>query len=68
MVAEFVEEFGVTYTILHDGRMTSMDTYQVLGLPATFLLDRDGVIRWMRYGPVGETDRDFLDALDEVMR
>lgn len=67
-IREFVEEYGVTYTILHDARMEGMDRYQVLGLPATFLVDREGVIRWMRYGPVSETDADFLNALDEVLQ
>lgn len=66
-VADFVEEYGVTYSILWDPGMRGMDRYQVLGLPATFLLDEEGVIRWMRYGPVDESDRDFLDALESVL-
>lgn len=68
LIREFTEEYGVTYTILHDAQMAGMDSYRVLGLPATFLLDREGVITWMRYGPVGETDRDFLDALDAALQ
>ena len=68
VIEEFVEEFGVDYTILHDRTMRGMDLYHVLGLPATFLLDREGTIRWMRFGPVGETDRDFLDAVEEALQ
>lgn len=63
----FVEEYGVSYTILHDPKMIGMETYQVLGLPATFLIDRDGVLRWMRYGPIQEGDPDFLRALDDAI-
>jgi peroxiredoxin len=66
-VAAFVEEFGVTYTILHDPQMRGMEIYRVIGLPATFLIDREGILRWMRYGPIDESDRDFLDALDDVL-
>ncbi len=66
-VAMFVEEYEVTYTILHDPRMGGMELYQVLGLPATFLIDREGVLRWMRYGPIAEGDPDFLRALDDVL-
>jgi cytochrome c biogenesis protein CcmG, thiol:disulfide interchange protein DsbE len=66
-VAAFVEEFGVTYTILHDPQMRGMELYQILGLPATFLIDREGVLRWMRYGPIAENDPDFLGALDDVL-
>lgn len=68
LIREFVEEYGVGYTILHDRTMQGMDVYQVLGLPATFLLDREGVVRWLRYGPVGETDRDFLDAIEAALQ
>lgn len=63
----FVDEYGVTYTILHDPRMRGIELYQVLGLPATFLIDRDGVLRWMRYGPIPEDDPDFLTALEDVL-
>jgi cytochrome c-type biogenesis protein len=66
-VAMFVEEYGVTYTILHDPKMLGMELYQILGLPATFLIDRDGVLRWMRYGPIREGDPDFLQALEDVL-
>lgn len=66
-VAMFVDEFGVTYTILHDPQMRGMELYQVLGLPATFLIDREGVLRWMRYGPIPEEDPEFLAALEDVL-
>ena len=66
-VAMFVDEFQVTYTILHDPTMQGMELYQVLGLPATFLIDREGVLRWMRYGPIPEDDPSFLQALEDVL-
>jgi peroxiredoxin len=66
-IAMFVEEYGVTYTILHDPQMRGMELYQVLGLPATFLIDREGVLQWMRYGPIPENDTDFLQALEDAL-
>ena len=66
-VAMFVDEYQVTYTILHDPQMRGMEIYQVLGLPATFLIDREGVLRWMRYGPIPEDDPDFLAALEDLL-
>ncbi len=68
LIQDFVDEYEVEYTILHDGQMRAMDVYRVLGLPATFLLDREGVVRWMRYGPVGETDHDFLNAVEDALQ
>jgi thiol-disulfide isomerase/thioredoxin len=66
-IEAFVEEFGVTYTILHDPQMRGMELYRALGLPATFLIDREGILRWMRYGPILEGDPDFLSALEGVL-
>lgn len=66
-VRMFVEEYGVTYTILHDSAMRGMDVYQALGLPATFLIDREGTLRWLRFGPIPEEDPEFLAALDAVL-
>jgi len=31
------------------------------------LIDRDGVLRWMRYGPISEDDPDFLRALGDMI-
>ena len=66
-VADFVEEYEVGYTVLHDPRMRGMELYRIIGLPATFLIDREGVIRWMMYGPVSETNRSFMDAVSEAL-
>jgi cytochrome c-type biogenesis protein len=66
-VAMFVEEYGVTYTVLHDPQMRGMNLYQVPGLPATFMIDREGILRWIRYGPILEGDADFLGALEELL-
>ena len=67
-VRDFIGEFGVTYTILSDPDMTSMDRYAVIGLPATFLLDKGGVIRHVSIGPVAEGDARFEAALRSVLQ
>ena len=66
-VKAFVERYGVTYTVLHDPQMRGMDLYQAPGLPATFMIDREGILRWVRYGPILEGDKDFLGALEALL-
>jgi cytochrome c-type biogenesis protein len=63
----FVDEYGVTYTILHDPRMRGIDLYRVFGMPGSFLIDREGILRWMQYGPILEDDPTFLRALEDVL-
>jgi cytochrome c-type biogenesis protein len=66
-VEMFVEEYDVTYTVLLDPQMRGMDSYQVIGLPATFLIDREGILKWMKYGPLNETDSEFQEALEDAL-
>jgi cytochrome c-type biogenesis protein len=66
-IEEFIEEYGVTYTILHDPRMRGLDLYRVIGLPGSFLIDREGVLRWLQYGPIREGDSGFLRALEDAL-
>ena len=62
-VQAFLEEFGVTYRILHDPDARSMDVFSAIGLPASYLIARDGTVLWTRLGEVREGDPDFEEAL-----
>lgn len=59
----FLGESGVEYEILLDPTMASMDRLGVLGLPATFMVDPEGIVTWVRTGPVQEGDEAFLAAI-----
>lgn len=49
----FVEEAGTTFPIAFDLETGDVATrFGVRGLPATFFIDRDGVLRQMNLGPV----------------
>lgn len=44
VVKKFVEEFGLTFDILHDRRTAIQQSYQTTGVPESFLLDHEGTI------------------------
>ncbi len=44
-VADFRERVGVSFPILIDKDETVQSDYRILPLPATFFIDRDGIIR-----------------------
>lgn len=66
-VKRFLEDNGVTYDILLDPDMVSTDVFVPIGLPASFLIDREGVVRYTRLGPIAEGDADFLEALERTL-
>lgn len=59
-VQDFVDEFDLTFPILldRDGDVTRQ--YQVRSLPATFVIDRSGVVRSVIFG--GPIDKATLEA------
>lgn len=65
-IRTFAKRYGVTYTILHDAGSRGMDVFSIMGLPATYILDAEGTIRFVRIGPVSEQDRAFHEVLEGV--
>ena len=51
-VRGFVEEFGLTFPILLDRTGVVGQRYGVLGLPGTFFIDRDGILRSQSLGAI----------------
>jgi len=43
-VKEWIDERGLTFQVLHDQSGNIERTYQTIGVPETFIIDRDGVI------------------------
>jgi cytochrome c biogenesis protein CcmG/thiol:disulfide interchange protein DsbE len=58
---QLLQSKGITYPILVDGGLTVGDLYHVSGIPTSFVLDRQGLIRWTMAGPFAP------DTLQEVL-
>lgn len=63
----FLSEYGVGYTQLLDPNMTTMDRFGVIGLPASYLVGRDGIVRAVQFGPIVEGDAAFEAALRDAL-
>ncbi|MBI2758925.1 MAG: TlpA family protein disulfide reductase [Chloroflexi bacterium] len=64
-VESFVQEFKLTYPILLDRDGSVSNLYQIKGIPTTFFINREGIIRTMVVGgPMSETFiRSKIEAL-----
>ena len=59
-VRDFVDEYGLTFDVVHDGAQNVTRAFSTIGVPETFLIDADGrlVKRWMgRIDPHSESIR-----------
>lgn len=66
-VADFAREYGVTYPLWRDGDGRVSTTFAAVGVPATYLIDRDGVLRWSHLGPVTAGDPALAQALEAAL-
>jgi peroxiredoxin len=58
-VKKFVDEFHLTFPILLDRDLEVSQRFQVMALPTSFIVDRDGIIRVVN---VGGMDRAYIEA------
>lgn len=66
-VEDFVRDFGVTYDIWLDPGEKVISDFRVIGVPNTFLIDREGIVRWKHIGPVLDDDPVLLEKLRETL-
>jgi peroxiredoxin len=66
-VRAFAGEFGITYTILRDPSQRVYSSFSIVGLPASFLIDREGRLAWKKLGPFTAADPELQRALREAL-
>jgi cytochrome c biogenesis protein CcmG/thiol:disulfide interchange protein DsbE len=51
-IDDFTKQLGITYPILRDEGLRAVRAFQVTRTPTSFILDRQGVIRYISSGPL----------------
>jgi thiol-disulfide isomerase/thioredoxin len=66
MVEDYMEAYDLSMTVLLDSRRTVSEKYDVIGLPTTYFIDKDGIIR--EKVPGAFRDKDTIEYyLDEIV-
>jgi peroxiredoxin len=50
-VQEFVEQYGISFPVLHDRKGKIKELYKTTGVPETFIIDQNGVVAEKVWGP-----------------
>ena len=66
-IREFLREFGITYDIWRDPGERVASTFFTIGVPATYLIGRDGTLLWKHLGPVRENDPRLMPLLRQAL-
>lgn len=67
-IADFAKEIGMRYPIWLDPNQRVAATFLAFGVPASYLVDRHGVLRWKHVGVLRPTNAVFTAALEEVLK
>ena len=66
-IRDFAKDFNMTYPLWLDPDERIQSTFLAIGVPATFLIDRDGVLRWRHVGPVRAGDSTLVRELERAL-
>jgi len=64
-VQQFINAQEFTFPVLLDTQASVINQYKVRGLPTTFIIDRDGVIRYVHTGAI--TQRQLEDVIGPLL-
>lgn len=67
VIREFAERYRMSYPIWRDPAETVSSRFLVVGVPATFLIDRAGVLRWKKTGPIGPRDSALVALIEQSL-
>ena len=66
-VRAFMKDFAMDYTIWLDPADRVSTRFLLVGVPTTFLIDRGGVLRWRKTGPITTADTALTSALERAL-
>ena len=66
-IRAFMQDFSMAYPIWRDPDERVSTQFLVIGPPTTFLIDRDGILRWMKLGPIQPRDSSLTAAIERAL-
>ena len=65
---KILKEIPVSFPVLYDNKSKVSESYQVQAMPSTFLIDRDGKLRYLHKGYRPGTEEDYQMQIRELIR
>jgi thiol-disulfide isomerase/thioredoxin len=63
----FMRNFEMTFPIWRDPDERISALFRTIGVPATFLIDRQGILRWRKTGPIAPNDTSLSGAIERAL-
>ena len=66
-IRNFMQDFQMTFPIWRDPEERISTQFLTIGVPATFLIDRAGILRWRKTGPIAPNDTSLTAAIERTV-
>ena len=66
-IRTFMDEFQMTYPVWRDPDERVSTRFLAIGVPATYLIDRQGILRWRKTGPIAPKDTALSAAIERAL-
>ena len=66
-IRSFMDEFRMTYPVWRDPDERVSTRFLAIGVPATYLIDREGILRWRKTGPIAPNDTSLAAAIERAL-
>ena len=66
-IRAFMTDFRMNFPVWHDPEDRISNQFLVVGVPATFLIDREGVLLWRKTGPIAANDTTLTSAIERAL-
>ncbi len=66
-IRSFMKDFRMNYPVWRDPDERVSAQFLVVGVPATFLIDREGILRWRKTGPIQPGDSSLTAAIERAL-
>jgi peroxiredoxin len=67
-IRTFMKDFQMTFPIWRDPDERISTQFLAVGVPATFLIDKEGILRWRKIGPIAPNDTSLTAAIERALR
>jgi cytochrome c biogenesis protein CcmG/thiol:disulfide interchange protein DsbE len=66
-IREFMKEFQMEYPVWRDPDERVSARFLTIGVPVTFLIDKQGILRWQKTGPIQPNDSTLTIAIERAL-
>lgn len=66
-IRSFMNDFRMTFPIWRDPDERISTQFLAVGVPATFLMDKEGILRWRKIGPIAPNDTSLATAIERAL-